>query len=201
MNRLLWILLALGLHACSSSSADRDEGSADLPAAADASSTAADEGSGTPVERLEIETLTFEVEITAPVARVWETMLDPEGYTTWTAPFTPGSTFEGSWQEGERMLFLGPGNSGMVAEIAANRRHELLSIRHLGFYLDGVEEIDSDAVKSWAPAYETYRFAPTANGTRVTVEHEVIAAYSGMMESVWPRALDELRKLCEEPGS
>jgi len=139
----------------------------------------------------------FEIQIAAPVATVWRKMFDPQGYTTWTAPFTEGSYFEGSWAEGERMRFLAPGGSGMVAEIAVNRRQEFLSIKHVGTVKDGVEDTDSEAVRSWAPAFENYRFAPVGGGTRVTVEQEVPESFEDAMREVWPKALSALKALCE----
>lgn len=150
----------------------------------------ADEGS-------EIETLEFEIEIAAPVEKVWDVMFSPEGYTQWTAPFGAGSTFEGSWSEGERIRFLGPGETGMLAEIAANRTHEFVSIRHLGFVVGGVEDTTSDEVRSWAPAYENYRFTSVPGGTVVSVEQEVLAGYESFMQEIWPKALAALQSLCE----
>lgn len=147
--------------------------------------------------KVEIETLVFRIEIPAPVEKVWDTMLSPEGYQEWTKPFMAGSYFEGSWSEGERMHFLAPGASGMVAVIAENRPHELVSIEHIGFVVNGVEDTTSDSVRSWAPAYEIYRFAAIPGGTEVTIEHEVIASFEGYMSAVWPKALAALESLCE----
>jgi uncharacterized protein YndB with AHSA1/START domain len=149
------------------------------------------------VARAEIETLVYTTEIAAPVEEVWDTMLGPETYGEWTRPFMAGSYFEGTWAEGERMHFLAPGGSGMVALIEENRPHELVSIAHLGYVANGVEDTTSENVRRWAPAYERYRFASVSGGTRVTVEHEVFAAYAGLMNAVWPKALAELKALCE----
>jgi len=147
--------------------------------------------------RAETKTLEFERVIAAPVEDVWGSMFSPEGYRQWTAPFMDGSYFEGSWAEGERMRFLAPGGSGMLAEIAENTRHEVLSIRHIGFVFEGVEDTTSEGVRSWAPAYETYRFSSVPGGTKVTVEQDVLAGFEGVMASTWPKALEALASLCE----
>jgi hypothetical protein len=34
---------------------------------------------------------------------VWETMLSPDGYRVWTAAFTEGSYFSGSWEQGQKI--------------------------------------------------------------------------------------------------
>jgi hypothetical protein len=140
--------------------------------------------------------LHFSAVIRAPRRRVWQTMLHPTTYGEWTAAFAPGSRYEGSWAEGERIRFLA-GTSGMVAEIAANREFEFLSIRHLGFVQDGVDDTTSDAVRAWAPAYENYTFHDCASGTELRIEQDVTAEFESYMRESWPKALDALKALCE----
>ena len=147
--------------------------------------------------RLEVNTLEYKTEIAAPAEKVWETLFSPESYTKWTAPFMAGSYFEGSWAEGERIRFLAPGGSGMLAEIAENRTHEFMSIKHIGFVQNGVDDTTSDGVLSWAPAYENYRLASVPGGTLVTIEQDVVAGYEDSMNKTWPKALAELKSLCE----
>ena len=147
--------------------------------------------------KAEIKTLEFKTRIDAPVDKVWDTMLSPEGYQQWTAPFGAGSYFEGSWSEGERIHFLAPGGGGMVAEIAANVPHEFISIKHIGYVVNGEEDTTSDEVQSWAPAFENYRLTSVPGGTEVTIEQEVLAGYEASMNDTWPKALDALKALCE----
>ncbi len=139
----------------------------------------------------------FKVRIDAPVEKVWDTMLNPESYTKWTAPFAEGSYFEGSWSEGERINFLAPGGSGMAAVIAVNQPHEFISIKHIGHIMDGVEDTTSDSVRSWAPAYENYRFASVPDGTEVLIEQEVIAGFETTMNDMWTKSLAILKALSE----
>ncbi len=144
-----------------------------------------------------VETLEFKTVIDAPVEEVWEFMFSAEGYPQWTTPFMAGCYFEGSWEEGKPMRFLVAG-SGMLAIIAENRLHESLSIQHVGFVMNGVEDTSSAGVRSWAPAYENYRFASVPGGTEVSVEHEVLAGFeANMMGNTWPKALAKLKELCE----
>src|SRR5512134_3383911 len=84
--------------------------------------------------------LHFTTLIQAPRQTVWDTMLGPATYRIWTAAFTQGSYFEGSWEEGERIRFLAPDGRGMTAQTAENRKHEFISIKHLGYVKDGVED-------------------------------------------------------------
>ena len=143
------------------------------------------------------KTLHFSTIILAPVAQVWALMLDREGYEHWTAAFCEGSTFVGSWDEGQAMRFLAPNGDGMVAEIAQNRRHEFVSIRHLGEIVAGVEDTRSDKVRAWAPAYENFAFRPAPGGTEVVVSVDVVPEFETYMNETYPKALARLKALCE----
>lgn len=140
--------------------------------------------------------ITFSIDIDAPVDRVWQTMLDPAAYREWTRPFCEGSYFEGSWDQGARIRFLAPNGDGMVSEIAENRLHEFISIRHLGIIAGGVEDTTSPAAAAWAPAYENYTFQPTPTGTRLLIDQDMVPEYEQFMTETWPRALEVLKGLC-----
>ena len=143
------------------------------------------------------KTLTFTESIEAPRSRVWETMLGAETYKEWTLPFCEGTYYEGSWEEGSRISFLAPDGDGMVAEIAESRPMEFVSIRHLGEIKNGVEDTTSEEVRAWAPAYESYAFSETENGTEVTVELDTLPEYEQYMLDTYPKALSILKGLCE----
>lgn len=144
-----------------------------------------------------LKRIRFSAEIAAPVHRVFQLMLDPDGYRDWTSPFAEGSYYEGAWRQGEKIKFLGPSGGGMLSEIAELRTNEFISIRHLGFLFDGVEDTESEAVRAWAPAYENYTFTATPAGTRLEVDQEVSAEWEEHIAEAWPRALARLKALCE----
>lgn len=140
----------------------------------------------------------FSTTIAAPPAKVWEATFADETYRRWTSAFAEGSHFEGSWEEGSRIRFLAPSGDGMVAEIAESRRPEFLSIRHLGTFANGVEDTESEAVRSWAPAYENYTFQAIPEGTRMVVDQDVSNDWEQYFEETWPKALALLKQICEE---
>jgi uncharacterized protein YndB with AHSA1/START domain len=145
--------------------------------------------------------LHFSTVIAAPRDIVWDTMLGPETYRQWTAEFAAGSYFEGSWDQGERIRFLTPEGSGMLAEIAENRPHEFVSIRHLGFIKEGVEDTDSPEVRAWAPSYENYAFSEADGSTRVDVEVDSMPEWDEFMSETWPKALAKLKAIAEARAS
>ena len=192
------LFLVIALTSCSSSPDSPEPTTRPADATTSVSSTHSAATPDSPDSRPNVQRLEFETTIAAPVDRVWKVMLSADGYQKWTAPFMVGSYFEGSWEEGERIHFLAPGGDGMIAEIATHRRHEVVSIKHVGYLVDGVEDTTSEEVRAWAPAYETYHFEKVPGGTRVRIEQDAQTGYEEYMNDVWPKALAALKALCEE---
>ena len=142
--------------------------------------------------------LQFITTINAPVSTVWRLMLGLEGYKRWASAFAEGCYFEGSWEQGAKIKFLSPpSGDGMVSEIAQNRKNEFISIRHLGFTSNGVEDTTSESVRAWAPAYENYTFLSVPEGTNLVIELDVLSDWEQYMTEAWPKALALLKELSE----
>lgn len=150
----------------------------------------------------QVSKLKFEAEIKAPVEKVYKTMIDKEHYKTWTAPFNPGSTFEGSWTKGSKILFVGPDQhgkiGGMVARIAENIPNQFISIEHYGLVNDGKEITSGPEVAAWAGAHEDYHFKAHNGGTLLNIELDSNEEYKAMFEDMWPKALKVLKEICEK---
>ncbi len=146
--------------------------------------------------------LNFSIVIDAPISKVWDTMLEDKTYRIWTEEFSPGSHYIGSWDEGSKILFLGPANngklSGMVSRIKENKFHKFISIEHLGEVLDGVEDTTSDRVKIWAGALENYTFIDRGDKTELVVDLDINEEFKEMFEGMWPKALQKLKSICEK---
>src|SRR5688572_4275671 len=62
-----------------------------------------------------MQKINFSTTINAPRDVVWDTMLKDATYREWTSAFNPhGSWYEGSWEEGSTIRFLGPDENGQV---------------------------------------------------------------------------------------
>ena len=85
----------------------------------------------------------------------------------------------------------------MVSEIAENRTNEFISIRHLGYIAQGVEDTTSESIRSWAPAYENYTFVAVPEGTKLVVDLDVAPEFEQDMKEAWPKALAQIKQLCE----
>lgn len=144
----------------------------------------------------------MDIEINAPREAVWDAIVNNVKYRLWTSAFAEGSFFEGGWNKGDVIRFLGINKEGrkegMVAEIAESRFPEFISIRHLGYTSNGVDDTTSDAIKAWTPAYENYTLEEMGKGrTLFSVEVDSTDEYYPMFMEMWPRALQNLKEVSE----
>lgn len=99
-----------------------------------------------------MQKLHFSIKINAPKEKVWQTTIGKDTYPLWTEVFSPNSNFDGSWEKGSKILFSTPNEDGkrdgMVSEIAENRPNEFISIKHIGYMKDDVEDTTSERVKN-----------------------------------------------------
>jgi uncharacterized protein YndB with AHSA1/START domain len=148
-----------------------------------------------------VKKLRYSVHVAAPVETVWRTMLAPDTYRAWSSAFCEGSTFEGSWAQGETIRFLTPDGEGMFGRIAENRRHEYLSIQLLGCIHGGVEDTTSEQARAWQPGRENYAFHAADGGTHLEIELDTTAEFEPYLQEAWPKALARLKAICEARGA
>ena len=146
--------------------------------------------------------LQYEIQIDAPVARAYKTMLNIETYKIWTAEFGPSSRYEGSWDEGSKILFLADDEhgkvQGMVSRIRVNNPNEFISIEHLGIVEDGIEKVEDEKSNSFSGALEEYTFIQNGNGTLLKVSIDTLTEWEKFFDDAWPRALFKLKTLAED---
>ncbi|WP_194776252.1 SRPBCC family protein [Pararhodonellum marinum] len=146
----------------------------------------------------------FKIGINAPVEKTFDCMLglsDKKTYEQWTAEFNPTSTYEGSWEKGSKILFIGTddeGNrGGMIANIASHIPNQFVSIHHYGLLEGDNEILEGPKVAQWAGGTEDYTFEVKGNRTIVTVEVDVIDEFSDYFETTYPKALEKLKEIVE----
>ena len=146
------------------------------------------------------EKLHFETNINAPVEKVYSTMIDRKTYSEWTKEFNGSSHFEGSWEKGSKIRFIGEEDGkvgGMVSRIKENIPNKFISIEHLGV-LDGDKEImDGEEVKKWSGALENYTFVRNGKSTKLVVDMDSNEDMKSYFEDKWPKALKKLKSICE----
>lgn len=147
----------------------------------------------------------YQIIINASSNEVYDKMLglkNKADYEFWTAEFNPTSTYQGSWDEGERIHFIGTGEDGkvggMVSEIAKNKLNEFISIRHLGILKGDQEILDGPEVDGWKGLLENYFFEESNGNTIVRVETDIVKEYENYFDTTWPKALNKLKELMEK---
>ena len=149
--------------------------------------------------------LQFKVSINAPVSKIYDIMLgisNKSTYEQWTAIFNPTSSYEGNWDKGNKILFIGVDEKGekggMVSRIAENIPNKFVSIQHYGLFKAGKEITEGPEVEKWANGFENYTFQENKGATTVTVELDITDDFSDYMNQTYPKALDKLKELCEK---
>lgn len=149
--------------------------------------------------------LQFKISINAPATKVYNAMLglsNKSTYEQWTSLFSPTSTFEGSWDKGDNIQFVGMDENGekggIVSRIAENVLDQFVSIQHYGLLKADQIITDGPEVEKWANGFENYTFEENNGKTIVTVELDTTDDFTGYMNETYPKALDKLKEICEK---
>lgn len=152
-----------------------------------------------------MKTLQFTIDINAAALKVYETMLglkDKSTYEYWVAVFNPTSTYEGNWEKGSKIYFVGVDENGkkggMVSVIVENQPPAFVSIKHYGF-LDGEIEITTgELVEKWTGGHENYTFKEQEDKTILTVDMDTVEDYEDFFNTTYPKALEKLKEISEQ---
>lgn len=149
--------------------------------------------------------LQFKVSINAPVTSIYDIMLgisSKSTYEQWTLLFNPTSTYEGGWDKGNKILFVGVDEKGekggMVSRIAENIPNRFVSIQHYGLLKGDMEITEGPEVEKWATGFENYTFEENNGTTTVTVDLDTTEDFVSFMKETFPKALDKLKEICEQ---
>lgn len=149
--------------------------------------------------------LQFKILINATVTKIYDCMLginSKSTYEQWTALFNPTSTYEGSWDKGSKVLFVGVDEKGekggMVSRIAENIPNQFVSIQHYGLFKAGEEITVGAEVEKWANGMENYTFEESNGAVTVTVDLlNMPEEFVDYMNDAYPKALEKLKEICE----
>jgi len=147
--------------------------------------------------------LQFKILIKAPVANIYDCMLgmsNKSTYEQWTALFNPTSTYEGSWDKGSKVLFVGVDEKGekggMVSRIVENIPNQFVSIQHYGLFKAGEEITTGAEVEKWANGMENYTFEESEGAVTVDLLN-IPEEFIDYMNDAYPKALEKLKEICE----
>lgn len=149
--------------------------------------------------------LQYKTNIHAPASKVYDLMLgitNISTYEQWTALFNPTSTYEGTWDKGSKILFVGVDEKGekggMVSRIVENIPMQFVSIQHYGLVKADQEITEGPEVEKWANGFENYSFEENNGTTMVTVDLDTTEDFVAYMNESYPKALEKLKEICEK---
>ena len=148
--------------------------------------------------------LNYNITINASSAKVYDAMLgvtNKSTYEQWTSLFNPTSSFEGTWEKGSKILFVGlDGNGekgGIVSSIDENIPNQFVSIRHYGLVKGNIEITEGPDVEKWANGHENYTFEEKNGSTILNVDLDTTEDFTAYMNEKYPKALEKLKEICE----
>lgn len=143
----------------------------------------------------------YSIKINATASHVFATMIGETTYKQWTSEFNPTSDFEGRWELGEKISFIGYNKEGekegMLGKIAAYTPNKHISIQYIGLIHQNTEITEDPMVEEWVGLFENYTFTEDHGVTTVAIEVDVNAEFENYFDSTWPKALQRLKELCE----
>jgi hypothetical protein len=151
-----------------------------------------------------MEKLHFKVSINAPVSKVCDIMLgisNKSTYEQWVAVFNPTSSYEGDWNKGSKIMFVGIDEQGekggIVSKIVEHIPNKFVSIQHYGLFNAGKEITEGPEVEKWANGFENYTYEENNGTTTITVDLETTEDFLDYMNETYPKALVKLKEICE----
>lgn len=139
-----------------------------------------------------MKTISFSININAPINRVWNAIWDDGNYREWTKYFYPGSFYESDWKVGGKTLFLGPDRSGMYATITKLEMPYEVIFNHLGEVDKGVEVLKYDI-----DTFEKYLLSETDGVTTLTVSVDIPEEYEEDMDNGFKKGFEEIKRISE----
>ncbi|MEN8407513.1 ATPase [Acinetobacter genomosp. 33YU] len=144
-----------------------------------------------------MEILLYEVEINAPIEKVWNVLWNSETYNAWTKFFAPDSSMRTDWEIGGKTYFLDGEGNGMVSTIEEMKKPEVLIFKHLGMIKEGKEDLESEEVKGWSGSLEKYFLSQNGNTTTLKVELATLPEYIGMLKSGFIQGFEVVKHIAE----
>lgn len=144
-----------------------------------------------------MEKISFTVNINAPKEKVWQILWNDDSYRKWVAVFSEGSKAVSDWKEGSKIHFVNENNDGMFSLIDKRVDNEIMDFKHLGMLKNGIELPEDEITKSWSGAMENYNLSETENGTKLSLEMDIVADYKDYFMEKFPLALKIVKELSE----
>ena len=144
-----------------------------------------------------INRLQFSIDIKAEKTKIWKALWNESSYRDWASVFFEGSyAIADNWEEGSKVLFLSPDQSGIYSIIETHIPNKTIMFKHIGSVLKGEEQPIDDETKTWSGATETYTLTEGTDCNILTVEIGVLDEHLNFMTITFPKALEKVKNNC-----
>ncbi|MCL9779991.1 SRPBCC domain-containing protein [Vibrio sp. S4M6] len=144
-------------------------------------------------------TLNFQIQIHSNIDLVWKVITQLEYYQLWAQAFSPDPVFQGSWLEGEEVIFFDPSLGGTKAIIDNIEPGKLVEYHHVAiFNPEHIQDIDSDVAKKWIGCKEKLELDQDGENVLLSVTVETHPDFSSMFNNSWNAALPAIKLLAEQ---
>ncbi len=145
-----------------------------------------------------MKNLTFTTHIKASPEKIWNCLLNEDSYKIWTAPFCPGTYYKTeALKVGNAIQFLNPEGDGMFGKIQTLIPNQEISFLHIGEIKDFQEQPITEETLRWTNALEKYIIKDNGNSCELVTSIDCVEEYLDYMNSTFPLALDELKRISE----
>jgi len=146
---------------------------------------------------MKINRLKYSIDIKAEKTKIWNALWDENSYRKWASVFFEGSYIKtDNWEEGSKILFLSPDQSGIYSIIETHIPNKIIQFKHIGTVLKGKEQAIDDETKKWSGATETYTLIEGTNNHTLTIEIDVLDEHLDFMTDRLPKALEKIKDNC-----
>lgn len=143
--------------------------------------------------------LHYSQQINATANKVWQVLWSSATYPLWTEPFSPGSHAVSDWQAGSPVQFLNADGNGMHSEIVELNQGNRMVFRHLAEIRNGEVQPHEAMAPGWHGAVESYQLTEENGVCKLDVELDSTEEYESEMNATFPKALEVLKQLAEQP--
>ena len=144
-----------------------------------------------------INRLEFSIDIKAEKNVIWKALWDETYYRDWSGVFSEGSYYlADDWNEGSKIMFLGPDESGIYSMIETHIPNEVIQFKHIGMVVKGKEQPIDNETRKWSGATENYSLNEGPESITLVIQIDVLDEHLEFMTSKFPKALERVKKNC-----
>lgn len=141
------------------------------------------------------------IDIRASRERIWQVLTGQEEFRDWASAFMPGSYYEGTWNVGDTLRFLGPSPDGsvggMITKVVEHTPGEHILCLHYGGVQDGKDVFSGPEFEEWIGSTEEYRLTGGPDVHTLAISNDVPESFVSMFSTSWEQALARIKELAE----